>query len=129
MTPCPRDGCRSALPARRRRSGPRSGQTRTASRGDRDRAGIARQRPQRSDDVTAQWRQRSDGSRVYILKDTIHFRYFQLSEQGAFVWELMDGQHSVRDFVVAYYKHFGQLGFSAVMNCMISLVAAGFIRI
>lgn len=90
---------------------------------------LQRQRPLRVENVIVDRLPTDDVSTSYVLKDTVRFRYFKLSEQGAFLWSLMDGTHTVRDISVAFYQRFGQLGFSAVLKCMVDLHAAGFVQI
>lgn len=90
---------------------------------------MVRQRPRRIDHWVMERQDASGGEAVYIVKDTEKKRYLKLSEQGAYLWELMDGEHTVRDLALAYLKRFGAFRVEAVLESMLGFHAAGFVRI
>lgn len=90
---------------------------------------LQRQRPQRIEHWTMERQEGRDGAAVYILKDTKHHRYVKLLEQGAFLWDLMDGQHTVRELTVAFFTRYHRFGLDEVMGVMMQLHMAGFVRI
>jgi CRP-like cAMP-binding protein/Zn-dependent protease len=90
---------------------------------------LQRQRPRRIAHWVMESQASSDGEVVYVLKDTEHNRYTKLSEQGAFLWDLMDGQTTVRDLTRAYFTRFKVFGLDAVLAAILQLNAAGFVQI
>ena len=75
------------------------------------------------------WRLEHDGSITSILKNPHTNRYLKLSPEGVFLWELMDGQHTVRDITMAYFKRYQVFGLDRVMQVMLQLHAAGLLTI
>lgn len=90
------------------------------------RLALQRQRPRRHDHWRLEPRAEGGG---YVLQDTRAHRYLQLSPEGAFLWELMDGEHSVRDLTLAYLGRYRALALDAVLDLILQLQAAGFVRI
>lgn len=90
---------------------------------------LQRQRPRRIAHWTMERQDERGGEPAYILKDTVRHRYLRLSEQGAFLWELMDGERNVRDLTLAYFTRYKTFGLDAVMGAMLQLNAAGFVQI
>lgn len=90
---------------------------------------LQRQRPERIEHWIMEERTGRDNEVVYILKDTRNNRYVKLAEQSMFLWNLMDGQNTVRDLTLAYFSRYHVFGLDAVMRCMMQLQAAGFVRI
>jgi CRP-like cAMP-binding protein len=90
---------------------------------------LQRQRPQR----IASWQMERQvgrgGESVAVLKDTQTNRYLKLSEPAAFLWEQMDGEHTVRDLALAYFAQYKAFGLDAVLTTMLQLHAAGFLHI
>jgi len=90
---------------------------------------LQRQRPRRIEHWALERQTGRGGEVTFVLKDTRRHRYMRLSEQGAFLWDLMDGQHTVRDLTQAYFARYHLFGLDAVMNAMFQLNAAGFVHI
>jgi putative peptide zinc metalloprotease protein len=90
---------------------------------------LQRQRPRRIEHWAMERQEGLDGKPVFILKDTRRARYLKLSEQGAFLWELMDGERTVRDLALAYYERYKTFGLDPVMEVMLQLHGAGFLII
>jgi CRP-like cAMP-binding protein len=90
---------------------------------------LQRQRPKRIAHWAMERQDGLDGKPVFILKDTHRARYLKLSEQGAFLWDLMDGERTVRDLALAYYERYKAFGLDPVMEVMLQLHGAGFLII
>jgi CRP-like cAMP-binding protein/Zn-dependent protease len=90
---------------------------------------LQRQRPRRIAHWAMERQEGLDGKPVFILKDTRRARYLKLSEQGAFLWDLMDGERTVRDLALAYYERYKAFGLDPVMEVMLQLHGAGFLII
>ncbi len=88
---------------------------------------LRRQRPKRIEGWTIRRQTESDGDVFYVLKGGQ--RYLKLSEPAGFLWDLMDGERTVRDLAVAYYGRYQAFGLEAVLDAMLQLHAAGFVVI
>lgn len=88
---------------------------------------LRRQRPTRIDGWVIRRQVEADGDVFYVLKGGQ--RYLKLSEPAAFLWDLMDGERTVRDLAVAYYGRYQTFGLDAVLDAMMQLHAAGFVVI
>jgi len=59
-----------------------------------------RVRPKRLEVVEAHLRNTPEGEQITVLKNPKDGTYFQLSEQGWFIWQRLDGHHSLRDLTI-----------------------------
>ncbi|GAC1584346.1 MAG: hypothetical protein NVS3B24_23520 [Candidatus Dormibacteria bacterium] len=71
----------------------------------------------------------SPGRERWVLRGEGSSQYVQLTERDVFLWNLMDGEHSVRDLVLAYFQEFGQLAMNRVSQLLDQLAAAGLVRL
>ena len=70
---------------------------------------LQRQRPRRAEHCIVERQQLAADAPVYILKDAGGRRYMKLSEEGLFVWQLLDGEHTIADLCRAYVARFQRL--------------------
>ncbi len=68
-----------------------------------------------------------EGEEYYILKNTRAGTYLRLSEEQVFLWNLMDGQHSIRDMAVAYFVRYKSLAVGGLLSLLGQLDAKGFL--
>ena len=54
--------------------------------------------------------------------------YFRLSPEGWFLWQRLDGQHTMRDLAMAYMDEFGAFAPQAVTDLVARLAAGGFVK-
>lgn len=59
-----------------------------------------RARPKRLEEVDIHHRETPERELITILKNPKDGTYFQLSEQGWFIWQRLDGQHTLRDLTL-----------------------------
>lgn len=85
-----------------------------------------RRPPRRAPGVTLH--RREDGAGGAILKDAGRERYFRLSEEGVFVWGLLDGRRTARSLLLAHFEEFGSFAPQAVLDLLERLAAEGFVR-
>jgi putative peptide zinc metalloprotease protein len=90
---------------------------------------LQRQRPKRADHCVVEHQRMGSDKQVYIIKDNLRHQYLKLSEEGAFLWKLMDGQHTVRDLCLAYLTQFGRVSVVDVLNAITQMGSAGFVQI
>jgi len=93
------------------------------------RLSLRRERPKRIEGWQMEHRAGRGGDDVYVLKNLGTRSYLLLSVQSAFLWNLMDGEHTVRDLALAYVGRFGGIGVDSVIKTMLDLRSAGFIRL
>jgi putative peptide zinc metalloprotease protein len=67
------------------------------------------------------------GEPYYILKNLRAGLYLRLSEEQVFLWNLMDGQHSVQDMAVAYFITYKSLAIQGLLVLLGQLEAQGFL--
>jgi putative peptide zinc metalloprotease protein len=91
--------------------------------------GLQRQRPRRHDHWVIERQTGQDGTPVFVLKDTQRLQYLRLTEEGAFLWDLMDGLHSIKDLAHAYFDRFGTIGLQTILDLTQQLHEAGFVTI
>lgn len=61
---------------------------------------IDRSRPQKIDNVSIHERLSADGHEITILKNVANGKYFKLSKEGFFIWQQLDGTHTLQDITM-----------------------------
>ena len=89
----------------------------------------ARSRPRRREGVELHERRTADGAIIVTLKDPARGRYFRLSREGAFVWNRLDGEHTLRDLTMDLFQEYKELVPDVVMAIVRHLSAEEFIDI
>ena len=86
-----------------------------------------RQRLQQVPGILAHRRATSTSETLITLKDPRRGAYYRLSPQGWFLWQRLDGQHTVRDLTLEYAQAHGSVAPQAIVRLLTDLVAAGFV--
>ncbi len=60
----------------------------------------------------------------YILRNTRDDKFLELSERDRFIWDLLDGAHTMRDIVLAYAREYQQLALPRIQAFLQQLTAA-----
>jgi putative peptide zinc metalloprotease protein len=89
----------------------------------------ARSRPLRRPGVERHERRTADGAPIVTLKDPVRGLYFRLSREGAFVWDRLDGEHTLRDLTMDLYLAYNELVPDVVMDIVHRLAAAEFVEL
>jgi putative peptide zinc metalloprotease protein len=92
-----------------------------------ERVDFARERPRGRDDLELTRLRSHKLGTYYILKNPRWGRYLKLTAEDQFLFSLMDGEHTVRDILLAYYRQFGCLAFSRVLGLTQELKEGGFL--
>jgi putative peptide zinc metalloprotease protein len=71
--------------------------------------------------------QTASGEEYYMLKNTRSATYLRLTEGQVFLWNLMDGRHSLQDMAVAYFIRFQSLAVEGLWLFLAQLEAKGFL--
>jgi putative peptide zinc metalloprotease protein len=77
--------------------------------------------------VVAQHRKTHDGETITVLKHPRRGSYFRLSAQGWFIWQRLDGEHSLRDLAAEYLTEFKGLAPGAIAEVIAGLEHAGLV--
>jgi putative peptide zinc metalloprotease protein len=89
---------------------------------------LQRQCPRRAEYCIVERQQHAADAPVYILKDAAGSKYMKLSEEGLFVWQLMDGERTIGDLCGAYVARFQRATPVEVLRALARLHEAGFLR-
>jgi putative peptide zinc metalloprotease protein len=85
-------------------------------------------KPERHTDVEVETFERRKGDAVYYMLHNLRDdTYTRLSESDYFVWNMLDGQNSVRDLAVAYTLHYNAFEFNKITTLLSSLQEKGFL--
>ncbi len=85
-----------------------------------------RSQPRQVPGVVAARRTSPDGDVITVLRHAAG-RYFQLSAQGWFIWQLLDGERTLRDLTLAYVNEFKAFAPQAIAELVANLAAADFL--
>jgi putative peptide zinc metalloprotease protein len=89
---------------------------------------LQQQCPRRAEHCIVERQQHTADAPVYILKDAVGSRYMKLSDEGLFVWQLMDGEHTIGDLFRAYFARFQRAAPGEVLRALARLNEAGFLQ-
>jgi putative peptide zinc metalloprotease protein len=87
-----------------------------------------RSRPRQIPNVVAAENRSLAGEVITILKDPARNVYYRLSPEGWFLWQRLDGRHSLKDLTLAYMKEFKAFAPQAVCEIVMGLSRAGFVQ-
>jgi putative peptide zinc metalloprotease protein len=88
---------------------------------------VDRSQPVQNSNVSVHHRTTADGQEVTILKNSENGSYFKLSEEGAFIWQLLDGRHTMQEITMALAEQFNVFAPDVVAALISKLTKAGFI--
>lgn len=69
-----------------------------------------------------------NGDDYFILKGLDHPGYLRLTERDVFIWKLMDGRHTLRDILVAYFQAYRAIGTDRLIDLMYELTENDFLQ-
>jgi putative peptide zinc metalloprotease protein len=85
-----------------------------------------RDRPRQKPAVEAHHRTTPTGEIITTLKDPQRGAYYRLSPWGFFLWQRLDGSHTLRDLSLEYLVEFGAFAPQAISDTIGGLAEAGF---
>lgn len=88
----------------------------------------SRDRPLRADGIESYRQIAADGSKIAVLKDPVHHKYFRLSGDSLFLWERCDGTHTIRDLATALFTERGHFAPQTVINTVGQMKRQGFLQ-
>jgi putative peptide zinc metalloprotease protein len=87
-----------------------------------------RDRPRRVRGIEVHHRTTITGETITTLKDARRDTNHRLSPAGWFVWQRLDGEHTLRDLTSEYLATYEASESHAVVEAVVGLVAAGFVE-
>lgn len=87
-----------------------------------------RARPRRREGVLVYEREAAEGEPIVTLKEPRGGAYFRLSARGWFIWQRLDGSHSLRDLALEYFEVFGSFAPGPIAEVISQLGGAGFLE-
>jgi len=88
---------------------------------------VDRSRPLQNPRVSVHQRNTADGQVLTILKNPDNGSYFKLSEEGAFVWQQLNGKETLQDITLNLAEQFNVFAPNVVAALISKLTKAGFI--
>jgi putative peptide zinc metalloprotease protein len=88
-----------------------------------DRLDFSRRKPRPAAQVEVVRQVGSKGDEYYILRNTQADTYLKIDAQDYFLWQRIDGEHSVRDLAVAYFAAYRAFPFDRLVQLLDQLKA------
>ncbi len=88
---------------------------------------VDRSRPLQNPHVTSHQRVTADEQTVVILKNPDNGNYFKLSEEGWFIWQLMDGRHTMQEITMQLSDEYNVFAPDVVAGLISKLAHAEFV--
>jgi putative peptide zinc metalloprotease protein len=89
---------------------------------------MERHRPLQCEGVTIHRREDAEKNNIVILKNQKNGAYMKTSEEGLFVWQQLDGEHTLQDIAVAYFYQYHKLAIETIGNLVLQLMQSGFVK-
>ena len=89
---------------------------------------VDRGRPMQNPHVTVHPRTTADGQDLIILKNPDNGTYFKLSQEGAFIWEQLNGKHTMQDITLDLAEHYKVFAPDVVAALISKLTQSGFLN-
>jgi putative peptide zinc metalloprotease protein len=83
-----------------------------------DRLDFSRRKPCRAAQVEVVRQTAASGAEYYILRNTEASTYLKIDAQDYFLWQHLDGEHSVRDLAVAYFAAYRAFPFDRLVHLL-----------
>lgn len=87
-----------------------------------------RDRPQKNRSATLHERKAADGATLLILKNPQKGTYMQIPQEALLVWNLLDGEHTLQDIAIEFYREHGVLAIDEIGNLILRLINSGFVQ-
>jgi|GEM_PF-995974 len=90
---------------------------------------VERSRPIRTPNILDYHNTTADNQEIITLKNPLNSHYYRLTKEGWFIWQQVNGRHSLREISHAYSKQFKGSDINIVPTTIFNLANAGFIQI
>ncbi|MBM3134234.1 MAG: hypothetical protein FJZ89_02895 [Chloroflexi bacterium] len=89
---------------------------------------FAKYKPKRISNYELTEGKTAQGQVYYMLKNPAAGTYLQLGAQELFLWNMMDGEHSVKDMSIAFLLKYGALPIDLIINMLAALQNKAFLE-
>jgi putative peptide zinc metalloprotease protein len=89
---------------------------------------VDRSRPQQNPNVSLHHRTTADGQAIVILKNPDNGNYFKLSQQGLFIWQQLNGKHTMQAVTMALADQLNTFAPDVVAALISKLASSGFVE-
>ncbi len=89
---------------------------------------VDRSRPLQCADITTHRRMTADKQEIVILKNPRNRNYFKLSNEGWFIWQQLNGKHTMREITMNFANEFNTFAPNIVVALISKLAKGGFIE-
>jgi putative peptide zinc metalloprotease protein len=86
-----------------------------------------RHRPKQCENITIHFRKDAEQNTLVIFRNVTEGKYIKTSEEGLFVWNMLDGEHTLQDIAVAYFYQYHKLATETIGNLVLHLMQSGFV--
>jgi len=90
---------------------------------------LNRCRPLKLNNIDVYKQKNVDGEEITVLRNTELGHYVQLSEHGLFLWSLLDGELSINEIALQFFRQFNVFHVDDIASQIINLHNAGFIEL
>lgn len=87
-----------------------------------------RNRPLHLPHIELHRQQANDGEEIITLKNSQQNNYYRLQEEGLFVWNLLDGKHTLRDITLAFNREYQLFDSAMIADFIMDLEKNSFIE-
>lgn len=87
-----------------------------------------RSRPKQVAGIELHEQQMEDGQTAITLKNPQLNRYYRLSEEGFFIWKLLDGLHTLRDISLAFFNQYHVFEPNTISDLIADMMEDGFVE-
>ena len=93
-----------------------------------ERLNLAKYRPIRITDAELAEVTSGTGAKRFMLRNPDNDKYVTLGEEELFLWNLMDGQNTVKDLILEYFSKYNSMGQEVLLSLLGFLKSNGFLR-
>lgn len=89
---------------------------------------MGRIRPEKTPGITLHERLNAEHETIYILKNAELGKYFELSDVSLFIWNLLDGDHTIQELAKAFLLEYGESAQDEIGSLVLNLMNASFVK-
>lgn len=86
-------------------------------------------RPVKINNIDVYVQRDAEGDEIHILRNKELKQYVQLSEQGMFLWNLLDGESTINEIAIRFFLQFRAVNTEEIANQIINLHDTGFVQL
>lgn len=88
----------------------------------------SRGRPKWLSHIDLHTHQTDDQETLVTLRDATHNNYYRLTQEGFFIWQKLDGKHTLRDISLAFHQQYDIFDPGMISKFILDLEESGFVE-